>query len=259
MQEDRPTRELEEAIVDLTGKEAALFMPSGTMSNQIALLLHSQQMPAAVLCEKHAHVHQYEVGGIAFHARATVQAVQAQNLHHLTLEDVEQNAQLQPDVHFALTRTISLENTLHGMIMPQDEVRRIAAYAQANKLNLHLDGARLWNVAAETGQSIAELCAPFDSVSLCLSKGLGAPVGSVLCGSKEFISRALVTRKLFGGGMHQSGVIAAAAHVALHDNFPKLKGTHELARKAAKMLAELGVPTLLPVETNMVRVAWRQD
>lgn len=250
---DEPTKRLQAAVAQVTGKEDALFLSSGTLSNQLALCLHSAPIPAAVLCDHRAHVHVHEAGGIAFHSRATTQAVVPRNGHHLTLEDVQEHVTREPDIYSPITRVVSLENSLNGTILPQEEVERIAGYARSIGVSMHLDGARLWNVAAETGRPLHELCAPFDTVSLCLSKGIGAPVGTVLTGPHALIERARHLRKLFGSGMRQIGVVTAAAHMALHENFPKLRGTHRLARHVAAQLEARGFKLLLPVETNMVR------
>lgn len=155
-----------------------MFVVSGTLSNQLALRTHLQQPPYSVLCDARAHIHRYEAGGVAFHSGAAVLPITPSNGHHLTLEaDVLPNLVLGDDVHSAPTRVISLENTLNGLIFPQTEIRKIANEARKHDVRMHLDGARLWNVAQETGTSIRELCEPFDTVSLCLSKGLGAPIG----------------------------------------------------------------------------------
>ena len=249
-----PTIAFQELIAQLTGKEAALFLPTGTLSNQLALHAHLMRAggPASVLCDHRAHVYRNETGGIAYHSRGATQPVVPSNAHHLTLEDIEAHAELRDDQHHAPTRVLSLENTLGGTVFPQEEMVRIGAWARAHALSMHLDGARLWNAAAETGRPLHELCAPFDTVSLCLSKGLGAPVGSVLVGPAVLIRRVRTLRKLFGSGMRQAGVLKAAAHVSVHDTFPRLRATHDMARRCARMLAERGIPLTLPCETNMV-------
>ena len=251
---DEPTATLQREVARLAGKEAALFMPTGTMSNQLALLLHVREHPASVLCDKRAHVLRHETGAISFLSRATPIAVQPANGHHLTLKDVSDNILLDCDVYTPTTRVVSLENTLDGMIMPQNEILHIAELVRKHSVALHLDGARLWNASAATGKSIAELSAPFDSVSLCLSKGLGAPIGSILVGSREFIDKALIFRKMLGAGMRQTGVLASAAHVAIYDTFPQLARTHALARRTADLLSQRGVTITVPVETNAVFV-----
>ncbi|KAI0803065.1 pyridoxal phosphate-dependent transferase [Irpex lacteus] len=245
------TLALEAHMAKLTGKEAALFLPSGTMSNQIALRTHLKQPPYSVLCDQRAHINNYEAGGTAFHSGAHTIPVIASNGHHITVEEVEQYAVLDDNIHGAKTELISLENTLNGTIFPQDEIVRISEFAHKNNLKLHLDGARLWHVAAETATPLKTLCDPFDSVSLCFSKGLGAPVGSCLVGSTEFIRRARWFRKLFGGGMRQTGILSASAAYALTHNFPQLTRVHDLTRHLEAELRNLGVK-ILSAETCMV-------
>ncbi|KLO20434.1 hypothetical protein SCHPADRAFT_934286 [Schizopora paradoxa] len=243
---------LQEHMARLTGKEAALFLPSGTMSNQVGLRTHLTQPPYSIVCDHRAHIHKYEAGGCAFHSGAHVVAAVPRNGHHLTLDDVKSNVMISDDVHFAPTTVIALENTLNGTIIPQDEVIAISDYAHSQGMKMHLDGARIWHVAAETATPLAELCAPFDSVSLCFSKGLGAPVGSCLVGTKAFITQAKRFRKLFGGGMRQTGVLAGAAAYAVTNNFPLLPKVHALAKELEVGLRELGCEILSEAETCMV-------
>ncbi|EIM92761.1 uncharacterized protein STEHIDRAFT_117731 [Stereum hirsutum FP-91666 SS1] len=246
------TLALEEHMAKLTGKEDALFMPSGTMSNQIALRSHLMQPPYSILCDHRAHIHRYEAGGAAFHSGAAVHAVIPANGHHLTLEDVQAHAVLDDNIHTAPTQIVELENTLNGTIIPQEEVIRISEWAHSEGVLMHLDGARIWHVSAETGVSIKELCDPFDSVSLCFSKGLGAPIGSCLVGPKKFIQKARHFRKLFGGGMRQTGLMAASAAYALTYNFPRLVDVHLMARRLDQGLREIGVEVTSEAETCMV-------
>ncbi|KAJ7492844.1 pyridoxal phosphate-dependent transferase [Mycena latifolia] len=245
------TNALESHMAQLTGKEAALFVPSGTASNQIALRCHLVQPPYTVMCDYRAHIYKYEAGGAAFHSGAAVSAVIPSNGHHLTLDDVRQNM-IGPEIHFAPTEVVALENTLNGTIIPQEEIIAISEFVHSQGVKLHLDGARLWHVAAETETPIKELCDPFDSVSLCFSKGLGAPIGSCLVGSKTFIAKARGIRKLFGGGMRQTGILAASAAYALTYNFPLLPGVHDLARKLEAGLEEIGVEISSRAETCMI-------
>ncbi|GLB36400.1 putative threonine aldolase [Lyophyllum shimeji] len=249
---DPSTVALENHMAQLTGKEAALFMPSGTASNQIALRTHLKQPPYTVLCDHRAHIDNYEAGGTAFHSGASVKAVVPSNEHHLTLADVEANVILGSDIHFAPTEVIALENTLNGTIFPQEEIIAISEFAHSHGIKMHLDGARIWHVAVATQTSIKELCEPFDSVSLCFSKGLGAPVGSCLVGPKDFIKKARWFRKLFGGGMRQTGILAAAAAYALTHNFPQLERVHALAQKLEAGLERIGVEITSRAETCMV-------
>ncbi|KDQ30561.1 hypothetical protein PLEOSDRAFT_49322 [Pleurotus ostreatus PC15] len=246
------TAALEAHLAQLLGKEAALFVASGTASNQIALRSHLKQPPHSVLCDHRAHIYKYEAGGVGFHSQAAVTPVIPANGHHLTLSDVEANTIISSDVHFAPTEVIALENTLNGTIIPQDEVIAISDFAHSNNIKMHLDGARLWHVAAETGVSLKELSDPFDSVSVCFSKGLGAPIGSCLVGSKELIKKARWFRKLFGGGMRQTGVLAGCAAYALSHNFPLLPRVHELTRKLETGLEKIGAEITSRAETCMV-------
>jgi len=249
---DASTTALEAHIAQLTGKEAALFMPSGTASNQIALRTHLKQPPYTVMCDHRAHIHRYETGGTAFHSGAAVTSVIPSNGHHLTLADVEANVIISSDVHFAPTEVIALENTLNGTIFPQEEIIAISEFGHSHGIKMHLDGARIWHVAVETQTSIKELCDPFDSVSLCFSKGLGAPVGSCLVGPKDFIKKARWFRKLFGGGMRQTGFLAGAAAYALTYNFPQLDRVHALAKKLQAGLESIGADVTSKAETCMV-------
>ncbi|KAG2023795.1 threonine aldolase [Coprinopsis cinerea AmutBmut pab1-1] len=249
---DPSTAALEAHIAKITGKEAALFVPSGTASNQIAIRTHLTQPPYSVLVDKRAHINQYEAGGTAFHSGAHLIPVAPSNRHHLTLEDIQENAVVSSDIHCAPTTLIALENTLNGSIFPQSEILRIADYAKSINAKLHLDGARIWHVAVETETSVKELCEPFDSVSVCFSKGLGAPVGSCLAGPKAFIQKARWFRKLFGGGMRQTGILAASAAYALTHNLPQLSRVHTLAKRLQSGLEDIGVKILSEAETCMI-------
>lgn len=257
-QEDLTTASFEASIASLCNKEAGLYLPSGTLSNQLCLRTWLQQPPYAVICDYRAHIHRYEAGGVAYHSGASVELIVPSNGRYLRWVDIEPQIALDNgDVHGAPTRIVSLENTLSGTILPQEEILTIRKgldelKAQGHDIKLHLDGARLWNVSAATGKSMKELCEPFDSVSLCFSKGLGAPIGSMMLGPKPFIRKAQHFRKLFGAGMRQCGFIAAAARVALTSHFNKLAYTHQLARWTADALEQLGVRITVPVDTNMV-------
>ncbi|KAF5368468.1 hypothetical protein D9758_002363 [Tetrapyrgos nigripes] len=243
---------LEAHVAKITGKEDGLFMPTGTMSNQIGLRTHLTQPPYTIVCDHRAHIYTYELSGVAFHSGAQLIPVPPQNGHHLTVDDVSRSVVQGSDVHFAPTQVISLENTLNGTIFPQYDIVPISEFARSLGIKMHLDGARLWHVAAETGMSLKELCDPFDSVSLCFSKGLGAPVGSILLGTKEYITKARRVRKLFGGGMRQTGILAASVAYALTHHFPLLPRVHILARKLEKGLQDIGVTILSGAETCMV-------
>lgn len=189
-----------------------------------------------------------------------LECVRPSNGIHLTLEDIQAHAHLDDNVHTCPTRVIALENTLNGMLMPLAEVQRISAWARDHGLVMHCDGARLWEAAASGAGSMQAFAACFDTLSLCFSKGLGAPIGSILVGSKGVIKRARWVRKSIGGGLRQSGVIAAAARVAVDETFGKgpngegglLKKSHEIAQTIQKMWTDLGGKLVYPVHTNMI-------
>ncbi|GJJ09512.1 hypothetical protein Clacol_003735 [Clathrus columnatus] len=250
--EEASTKILEAHMATLFGKEAAIFVASGTMSNQLALRAHLFQPPHSILCDVRSHIHCYEAGGAAYHSQATVIPVIPSNSHHLTLDDVKKYIVTETDIHFSTTKVVALENTLNGTIFPQDEIIKIAEYCKSIDVRMHLDGARIWHVAAETGIPLDILCSPFDSISCCFSKGLGAPVGSCLLGSKALIARARGLRKLFGGGMRQIGFLAGCAAFALSNHFKLLPDVHDLARKLEQGLRNLGAQILVPAETCMV-------
>ncbi|KAI6032022.1 pyridoxal phosphate-dependent transferase [Pisolithus microcarpus] len=234
---DPSTQALETHMAQLTGKEAALLVASGTMSNQLAIRTHLRQPPFSVVCDGRSHINKYESGGAALHTGAHLIPIVPSNRHHLTLKDISPHVVLGEDIHSAPTRLICLENTVDGLILPQSDIVDISQFAHENNILVHLDGARLWHVAATTNTPMSVLCAPFDSVSLCFSKGLGAPMGTCLVGSKAFIQKAKWFRKAFGGGMRQTGIIAAAIAV------------HALAKCLEQGLRDLGVRILSPAET----------
>jgi threonine aldolase len=258
--EDPTTSSLESSIASLTSHEAALLVLSGTMGNQVSLRCHLTQPPHSVLCDSRAHILNSEAGGVASLSGAQVMGIMPSNSVYLTLEDIKRNVILSDDIHACPTKVIALENTLSGTIMPLSEVRKISSFARENKIKLHLDGARLWEVVAAGAGSIPEFCECFDSVSLCFSKGLGAPIGSIIVGSRSFIKHARWIRKSIGGGIRMSGIIAAAARTAIDEVFGhgrngeggKLKGTHVRARQIAEMWEKKGGKVRWPVETNMV-------
>lgn len=258
--EDPVTNSLQKYVAERTGHEGALLVMSGTMGNQVAIRTHLVQPPYAVLCDHRSHIICYEAGGVSAWTGATVQPVIPKNGVHLTLEDVQRHAVLDDDQHYCPTTLISLENTLDGMVMPLEEVRRISEWAHANNVKMHLDGARLWEAVAAGAGSLAEYVSLFDSVSLCFSKGLGAPIGSIITGSKQFIKKARWFRKSIGGGTRQAGVISAAARVAVEETFGpdphgqkgKLPDTHAKAQRVADLWTARGGKVQHPVHTNMV-------
>ncbi|KAF9112384.1 hypothetical protein BGX27_003460 [Mortierella sp. AM989] len=256
-EEDDAIRFLEAHVANLTGHEAGLFCASGTMTNQLAFRASLLVPPASILCDSRSHVYRYEAGGLAAHSNATVYPVQAlvNQGHHLTLQDLEREFIADDgDVHMAPTRLISLENTLDGTVMPLQEIRAIRHFAKKNNVRLHLDGARIWNAAAAIGCNLADLTSEFDSVSLCVSKGIGAPIGSVLVGNNDLIKKARHFRKMFGGGWRQAGGLAAVAHWCIDNVWPTMKETHALAKYLAEGLEREGhgSKVYVPVETNMV-------
>lgn len=265
--EDPTTNDLESFIATLSGHEAALLVMSGTMGNQVALRTHLAQPPHSVLCDIRGHIYNYEAGGVSSLSNAMLIPVRPANNHHLTLEDIKSHAIISADVHACPTRVISLENTLDGMIMPLSEVKRIASFARENGMKLHLDGARIWEAVSAGAGSMPEFCTLFDSVSMCFSKGLGAPIGSILVGSKSFIAHARRIRKMIGGGTRQAGVISAAARVAVEEGFGKgphgeggkLRACHVRAKKVAEMWESRGGKLAKPTETNMVWLDPQQE
>jgi threonine aldolase len=260
MIEDPTVNALEGRVAAMAGKEAALFVATGVMSNQICIkthLVHNPGSPTvfqAVLCDARAHVNVWENGGIGHNAGGQVRAVVPANGRYLTAEDVEANLQLNFDWHQPVTTLVCLEVPIDGVVTPLAEIARIRAVVDRHApfMRLHLDGARAWNAIVALGCTLEELCAPFDSVSLCGSKGLGAPVGSVLVGRADFVRRGREIRKSLGGGWRQAGMLAAGVAHALDEHLPLLAGTHALAARLAAGLTALGVEVTAPVETNMV-------
>jgi len=255
--EDPTVNTLQERVAELLGKEAALFMPSGTMSNQVALRTHTEPGDE-VICEIDCHVFNYESAAAA--ALSGLQYHPLPGDHGILQPHQIETAIRPPDHHYPRSRLITLENTHNragGVIYPLALIQEIGKLAHANGLRLHLDGARLWNAAIATGVSLREYAAPCDSVSVCFSKGLGAPIGSALVGTREFIERAHRFRKMFGGGMRQVGVLAAAALYALEHNLERLAEDHRRARILAETLADLGYleDELQWVHTNIVILA----
>ncbi len=251
--EDPTVNALEEKIATLFGKEVALFCPSGTMTNQIAIRLHTGPQKE-VICHQYSHIYLYEGGGIMANSMASVKLLTG-DLGKITASQVAES--INPDdVHAPETTLVSLENTMNkggGSIYTLDEVRPIQALCQEKGLKLHLDGARLFNALVETGESPADWGNLFDTISICLSKGLGCPIGSVLLGSKADMKRARKVRKVFGGGMRQAGFLAAAGIYALDHQVARLKEDHRRARTLGEFLLKAShVVEVLPVATNIV-------
>ncbi len=251
--EDPTVQALEEKIAKLFGMEAALFCPSGTMTNQIAIRLHTR-IQTEVICHQNSHIYLYEGGGIMANSLASVKLLPG-DFGKITADQIADS--INPDdVHAPETTLVSLENTMNkggGSIYTLEEIKPIHAICKEKGVKLHLDGARLFNALVETGESPADWGAHFDTISICLSKGLGCPVGSVLLGSKADIKRARKVRKVFGGGMRQAGFLAAAGIYALDHQVERLKEDHARARALGEMLSRLPmVSEIFPVATNIV-------
>lgn len=254
--DDPSVNALQAATAERLGFEAALFMPTGTQSNLCALLSHCQRGDE-YLVGQYAHTYRWEGGGAA-----VLGSIQPQPIAHaadgsLPLSEIE--AQIKPDdAHFARTRLLTLENTIGGKVLPMPYLAAASQLALNKGLSRHLDGARLFNAAVAAGgdpyQAAREICSHFDSVSVCFSKGLGAPVGSVLCGSRELIKQAHRWRKMCGGGMRQAGLLAAAAHYALDHHVARLAEDHALARRLAEGLQGLPGVNVEAPQTNIVFV-----
>lgn len=258
--EDPSVAELEAYAAGLFGKEAGLFCPSGTMTNQIAIKVHTQPGDE-VICDVNSHIYNYEGGGLAVNAGVQAKLLKGE-------EGRLSAALIEPAIHDDLdwlTRTslVSLENTVNragGSYYTVAQTEPVRALCEARGLKLHLDGARIFNALAETGDSPAETGRCFHSVSVCLSKGLGAPAGSVLLGDRDFIKQARRVRKVLGGGMRQSGILAAAGLYALKNNVTRLKEDHARARQLEAALRQLPyVESVLPVYTNIVIFNLRQS
>jgi threonine aldolase len=254
--EDPTVNRLEEMAAERLGKEAGLFVVSGTMGNLVALLTHCARGDEVILGD-HAHIFLYEAGGISALGGAMVHTVP--NLPNGMLDPVQVEAAVRDtqNVHFPRSRVICLENTHNrcgGAALSPEQIGTIKAVADRHGLRMHLDGARIFNAAVALGVDVAELAAPFDSVQFCFSKGLAAPVGSAIVGSKEFIEQARRNRKIVGGGMRQAGAIAAAAIVALEQMVDRLADDHANAKRLAEGLAEIPGVDIDPstVQTNIV-------
>ncbi|KAI9310719.1 pyridoxal phosphate-dependent transferase [Dichotomocladium elegans] len=249
--DDPSIKELEHHVAKLLGHEDALFCVSGCMTNQLGLRTLLTQPPHSVLADARSHINLYECGGLAYHSQASLTAVSPTNGAYLTCKDIEDNL-VTDTIHGALTRVVALENTLNGTIMPLDTMDAIHTFARRKGLLLHLDGARLWNASQATGVALDRYGALFDTVSICVSKGVGAPIGSLLVGSADRMRRARHIRKLMGGGWRQAGLLAATAKHCIDTVVPTMPKTHALARRLADHLQSLGIRLLLPCETNML-------
>lgn len=260
--EDLDTICLENKIADIFGKPAGLFMCSGTMSNQIAIrTLLNVQPPYSILCDYRSHIYTHEAAGLAILSQAMVTPVIPQNGSYLTVEDIAKWVIPDDgDIHGAPTRVVSLENTIHGIVTPLNELRKIKEFCLEHNLKLHCDGARIWNAAVKNEVDPKVYGSIFDSISVCLSKSMGAPIGSVLVGGKKFITKANHFRKQQGGGIRQSGIICRMALVAVQPGWEaKLEYSHELAKSLGDFCEkELQIPLEVPVDTNFVFIDLQQ-
>ena len=254
---DDPTvNKLQEVAARRFGMEAGLFFPSGTQSNCAALMAHCQRGEEVIVGQE-AHTYRYEAGGMA--VLGSIQPQPLQNLPDGSLDLAMVEAAIKPDdSHFAITRLVALENTIGGKVLARPYLADAVALAKRRKLSTHLDGARIFNAAVKLGVPVDQLCAGFDTVSVCLSKGLGTPAGTVLVGRRDVIDRARRVRKMLGGTMRQVGILAAAGLYALEHNVDRLAEDHANAERLAKGLAALGLK-VDPVQTNMVFVALPKD
>jgi len=251
--EDPTVHNLEEKTAQMFGMEAGLFCPSGTMTNQIAIRAQTQPQQE-IICDQRSHIYLYEGGGLAYISLVSVRLLNGDR-GILSPEMIAEN--INPDnVHFPETSLVSLENTMNkggGACYTLSQIKAISEICQKHSLALHLDGARVFNALLSTGNSPAQYGKLFSSISVCLSKGLGAPVGSVLIGSADLIRRARRIRKVFGGGMRQAGYLAAAGIHALDHHIKRLSEDHERAKALANALRECDyVTSVMPVETNIV-------
>lgn len=258
--EDPTVSELEEKGARMLGFEAGLFCPSGTMTNQIAIRTLTQPQDE-VICDKRSHIYLYEGGGIASNSMVSVELVEGDR-GRISPEQVVKN--IKPDdIHFPKTKLVALENTVNkggGCFYSLDQIRSIKHVCKKHGLLMHLDGARLFNALVETGEDSGEYGNNFDTVSICLSKGLGAPVGSLLLSSKENIRRARRIRKVFGGAMRQAGYLAAAGIYALDHHINRLREDHQKARQLAEILNTCNkVAHVDPVDTNIIIFSLEQD
>ena len=259
-EDDPSVRHLEDTAASMFGKEAGLFCPSGTMTNQIALMTHLKPGDE-VICSRESHIYNYEGGGIARNAGASVRLIERKT-GLLTVSDIADN--INPDdVHQPVTKLVALENTCNrggGNCYDINEIKAIKEFCDKIGLPVHLDGARLFNAIVKKDHSAEDYGACFDSISICLSKGLGAPLGSLLLGDAHFIKTARRNRKVLGGGMRQVGIVASAGTYALNHHVDRLKDDHEHAQIIANALANCSwINQVLDVETNIIVASLKDD
>ncbi|QKJ21655.1 low-specificity L-threonine aldolase [Poseidonibacter lekithochrous] len=248
--EDPSVNALEEKVAKLTKKEAGLFVTSGTQSNLLALLSHCNRADEYI-CGQDAHIYKYEAGGGAVVGSIQPQPIEFEKDATLDLKKVKEKIKPK-DNHFARTKLLCLENTHHGQVLSMDYLKKANKFAKKNNLLLHLDGARVFNAVVDLNVKLSDITKHFDSASLCLSKGLGTPAGSVLVGSKEFIKEARHYRKMIGGGLRQAGILASAGIYALDNHIQDLKKDHKLAKYLADELRKIEKVTVVSNHTNMM-------
>ncbi len=251
---DPSVNALEEKVATMFGKEAALYFPSGTMTNQTAIKLHTDPGDQ-LICDKYAHVYNYEGGGVSFNSGVSCKLVDGHR-GMMTAKQVEAAINPPDFYHSPLTSLVCIENTTNkggGACWDFNELKRIKAICERHNLAYHLDGARLWNALVKKNETPRQYGELFDTISICLSKGLGCPVGSVLLGSKTLIDKALRIRKILGGGMRQAGFLAAAGIYALDNHFERLAKDHQKAEDIGAVLKELSfIKSVEPIETNII-------
>ena len=251
---DPTVNELEAKVAEYFGMEAALFFPSGTMTNQTAIKIHTNPGDQ-LICDKYAHIYNYEGGGVSFNSGVSCKLVDG-NRGMMTAEQVEASINPPDFYHSPLTSLVCVENTTNkggGACWDFEELKRIRKVCEKHNLKYHLDGARLWNALVKKGEDPKNYGQLFDTISVCLSKGMGCPVGSVLVGSKQDIDKAIRIRKIFGGGMRQSGYLAAAGIYALDNNVERLAEDHKKAQEIGEVLQSLGfIKKVEPIETNII-------
>jgi threonine aldolase len=259
---DDPTvNALQEKAAALFGMEAAIFCPSGTMTNQLAIRVHTQP-GSDVICDKYSHIYLYEGGGIMLNSLSSVKLLDGDR-GRLSAHQVSEAISPENDIHSTLTRLVSLENTMNkggGCYYDFEEIKAIRKVCSDRNIPLHLDGARLFNALVETGETPLQYGQTFDSISICLSKGLGCPVGSLLLGTRELVQKAKRFRKVMGGGWRQAGFLAAAGIYALDHHVERLKEDHERARAIGAMfMNKAGIEEVFPVDTNIVIIRLAND
>ena len=252
-EEDDTVKALESEMASLFSKEAALFCPSGTMTNQIAIRVHTN-IGDEVICDNLSHIYNYEGGGLASNSGVSVRLVEGDN-GRMTVNQIIDSVN-PDDIHFARTSLVCLENTVNkggGVCYDYNQMKDISNYCRSNNLMLHLDGARVFNALIAKSESSCDYGKLFDSISVCLSKGLGAPIGSVLIGDNQFIYEAKRVRKSLGGGMRQVGYLAAAGQYALKNHISRLEDDHSRAKMIGECLQSIKfIENIRPYETNIV-------